>query len=196
MPFLQNIEFLENIDALEEKGLKENTYIFFTGDHGLACGEHGLMGKQNMYDHSMRVPLMVVWPNLPKGKKIDVDIYLQDIMATTLDIADVEKPAYIEFNSFMDSAKGKKKKGNYDAIYGTYKEVAQRMIRKDNFKLIIYPKAEKIRLYDLKNDPMELNDISSNPLNAKKIKSLFTDLIELQGSMGDKLDLSSMYKKI
>ncbi len=57
------------LDALDKKGLKENTYIFFTSDHGLACGEHGLMGKQNMFDHSMRVPLMVVGPNIPKGKK-------------------------------------------------------------------------------------------------------------------------------
>jgi len=184
------------IQALEEKGLKESTYIFFTGDHGLSCGEHGLMGKQNMYDHSMRVPLMVVGPDLPKGEKVDVDIYLQDIMASSLDIAGVEKPTYIEFNSFMNLAKGKKKEGKYDAIYGTYKKESQRMIRKDNFKLIIYPQTEIIRLYDLKNDPKELNDIASNPSNSKKIKSLFSELMKLQNDMGDQLDLSSIYNKL
>jgi arylsulfatase A-like enzyme len=184
------------LDALDEKGLKENTYIFFTSDHGLACGEHGLMGKQNMYDHSMRVPLMVVGPNIPKGKKIEADVYLQDVMATTLDIAEIEKPEYIEFNSFMDLANEARTKSNYGAIYGTYEKGSQRMIRKNNYKLIVYPKSQKVLLFDLENDPLELNDLSSDPANSKKLKTLFKDLIELQGSMGDELDLKSIYETI
>ncbi len=184
------------LDALDEKGLKKNTYIFFTSDHGLACGEHGLMGKQNMYDHSMRVPLMVVGPNIPKGKKIEADVYLQDVMATTLDIAEIEKPEYIEFNSFMDLANEARTKSNYGAIYGTYEKGSQRMIRKDNYKLIVYPKSQKVLLFDLENDPLELNDLSSDPANSKKLKTLFKDLIQLQGSMGDELDLKSIYETI
>ena len=182
------------LKELDEKGLKENTYIFFTSDHGLACGEHGLMGKQNMFDHSMRVPLMVVGPNIPKGKKIEADVYLQDIMATTLDIAEIEKPEYIEFNSFMDLANESRTKSNYGAIYGTYEKGSQRMIRKDNYKLIVYPKSQKVLLFDLENDPLELNDLSSDPENSKKLKTLFNDLIQLQSSMGDELDLKSIYE--
>lgn len=177
----------EIMKSVEKNGLKENTYIFFTSDHGLAIGEHGLMGKQNMYDHSMRVPLMVIGPNIPKGKKIDADIYLQDIMATVLELAGVQKPEYIEFNSFMDLIKGNKKTSNYASIYGTYKEKSQRMIRKDNFKLILYPKGNKLLLFDLNNDPNELNDLSSNPEYKQKIKSLFTALISKQKEMGDDL---------
>jgi arylsulfatase A-like enzyme len=182
------------LDALDKKGLKENTYIFFTSDHGLACGEHGLMGKQNMFDHSMRVPLMVVGPNIPKGKKIEADVYLQDIMATTLEIAEIEKPEYIEFNSLMDFTNESRTKSNYGAIYGTYEKGSQRMIRKDNYKLIVYPRSQKVLLFDLENDPLELNDLSSDPANSKKLKTLFKELIQLQGTMGDELDLKSIYE--
>lgn len=182
-------QIAEILNALEEKGLKGNTYIFFTSDHGLAVGEHGLMGKQNMYDHSMRVPLMVVGPNIPKGKKIDANVYLQDIMASVLELAGVQKPEYVEFNSFMGLINGEKNESNYDAIYGTYKREAQRMIRKDNFKLIIYPKSHTTLLFDLKKDPLELDDLSSYSKYAKKIKFLFKDLITKQQEMGDDLIL-------
>ncbi len=184
------------IETLEKKGLKENTYIFFTSDHGLACGEHGLMGKQNMYDHSIRVPLMVVGPNIPKGKKIESDIYLQDIMASVLEIAGVQKPTYVEFNSFMDLAKGTKTESKYNAIYGAFKKESQRMIRKNNHKLILYPKSQKILLYNLENDPLELNNIADNPSNFEKIKAMLTDLIQLQKDMGDDLDLKLIYSKL
>ncbi|MFO0966771.1 MAG: sulfatase-like hydrolase/transferase [Gemmataceae bacterium] len=56
--------------ALEEAGLLENTIIIFASDHGLAIGSHGLLGKQNLYDHSMRAPLIVAGPGLPKGKNV------------------------------------------------------------------------------------------------------------------------------
>ena len=80
------------LDALEKSGKAENTYIFFTSDHGLAVGNHGLVGKQNMYDHSIRVPLFVIGPGVPKNKKIDADVYLQDVMPSTLEIAGYPKP--------------------------------------------------------------------------------------------------------
>lgn len=184
------------IETLEKNGLKENTYIFFTSDHGLAIGEHGLLGKQNMYDHSMRVPLMIVGPNIDKGKKIDTDIYLQDVMATALDISGIKKPEYIEFNSLLELAKGTQTKSKYSSIYGVYEKASQRMIRKDNYKLILYPKTKEVLLYNLKEDPLELKDIASNPENITKIKSLFNDLVQLQKEKGDVLNLESIYEDV
>ncbi|GAA3584553.1 sulfatase-like hydrolase/transferase [Snuella lapsa] len=184
------------LEALEKRGLKENTYIFFTSDHGLAVGEHGLMGKQNMYDHSVRVPLMVVGPDIPKGNKVNADVYLQDVMASALDIAGVEKPDYITFNSLLDLAKGLRMESKCQAVYGTYEKGSQRMIRKDNYKLIVYPRSEQILLYDLKKDPMELHDIASDEANTGRIKSLFGDLIKLQEEMEDQLDLKPIYAKL
>ncbi|WP_411029728.1 sulfatase-like hydrolase/transferase [Spongiimicrobium sp. 3-5] len=184
------------MDALQRKGLNKNTYVFFTSDHGLAIGEHGLMGKQNMFDHSIRVPFILVGPDLPKGKKVAADIYLQDAMATALDIAGIEKPSYLEFNSVMDLAKGKRIKSHYKAIYGCYEKESQRMIRKNGFKLIIYPRAQKVLLYNLEKDPLELNNIASESEQSERLKALFKDLLNLQQDMGDSLDLTSMYEKL
>ena len=118
------------LDALEASGKAENTYIFFTADHGLAVGEHGFIGKQNMYDCSMRVPMLMSGPGLEAGKVVDEPVYLQDIMATSLELAGVEKPEQVDFNSLLPLASGKTKKSVYNLIYGAYFGV-QRMIRTD-----------------------------------------------------------------
>ncbi len=180
------------IAALEKTGKKDNTYIFFTADHGLACGNHGLMGKQSMYDHSIRPPMIVIGPDIPKNQKSNTDVYLQDVMASALELAGAEKPGYVEFNSLIDLAKNKTLKGKYNAIYGCYTD-AQRMIRKDGYKLIVYPKAETTLLYDMKNDPLELNDLNGEEQYSDIKKSLFNDLLNLQTDMEDTTDLKSVF---
>jgi len=178
------------LDALEASGKMDNTYIFFTADHGLAAGRHGLLGKQTLYDHSIRPPLLMMGPDIPAGKKVENDIYLQDIMATSLDLAEIEKPEYVEFKSFLDQAKGLTKEGNYSEIYGAYVN-SQRMIRKDDYKLIVYPKAEKILLFDLKNDPEEINNLANEATQKERIVEMMDGLFKLQKEMEDKLSLSS-----
>jgi arylsulfatase A-like enzyme len=182
-------------DALEASGKMDNTYIFFGSDHGLSVGQHGLIGKQSLFDHSIRIPMMVIGPDIPKGKQLDQDVYLQDIMATSLELANVQKPEYVQFKSFMDLISGKNEEGNYDAIYGAYIDL-QRMIRKDNFKLLVYPEIDKILLFDLKKDPLETNNIADEPQQAQRVKSLFTDLLKLQRKMQDPLDLTALYQML
>ncbi len=179
----------EILDALEASGKMENTYIFFTADHGLAMGKHGLIGKQSLYDHSVRPPLVVVGRDIPKGRQVGEDVYLQDVMASSLHVAGIPKPNYVEFNSFIDLAKGTREKGNYDAVYGAYIDY-QRSVRKDGFKLIVYPKANKSLLFDLIADPEEMNDLSENPEYREKKIALFEDLSALQEHYGDKLKLT------
>ena len=181
------------IEKLKQKDLMDNTYIFFTADHGLSVGEHGLMGKQSMYDHSVRVPFVVVGPDIPKNKKINHDIYLQDVVATSLELANMPKPAYIEFNSLMPLINADKK-SPYDAIYGTYEPESQRMIRKGDYKLIVYPRAQKFRLFNIMADPLEMNDLSDNEDEFERINILFADLIQLQKGMNDPLDLQTMFE--
>ncbi len=180
------------LDALEKSGEKDNTYIFYTADHGLACGNHGLMGKQSMYDHSVRAPLIVIGPDLPKNKKRDMDVYLQDIMPSALELAGAEKPTYVEFSSLMSMAHGKQKKSVYDAIYGCYTN-QQRMIRKDGYKLIVYPEAKKMLLFNLKKDPLEITDLAEKSKYHSKVKELFVALINLQKEMDDELDLTATF---
>ncbi len=89
------------LDHLEATGQADNTYIFFGADHGLSVGHHGLIGKQSLFDHSMRVPFMAVGPGIPAGKKLDTPIYVQDVMATSLQLAGAERPAHVQFKSLM-----------------------------------------------------------------------------------------------
>ena len=164
----------EILDALEKSGKINNTYIIFTADHGLAIGRHGLLGKQTQFDHSIRPPFMIQGPDVPRGKQIKADIYLQDAMATSLELAGIVKPDYVYFNSFLNLLDGSQTKSNYDAIYGGYVD-SQRMIRKDGFKLIVYPKINKILLFDMENDPEEMNDLSEVPKYKPNAMNYFRD---------------------
>lgn len=182
------------LDAIQATGKADNTYIFFTADQGLAVGHHGLMGKQNLYDHSVRVPLMVTGPGVPKGKKIDTPVYLQDIMATTLELAGVAKPDHVEFNSLMPLIRGEKVVP-YDAIYGGYLD-AQRSVTMDGHKLILYPAVPVARLYNLVDDPLEMNDLAGKSESKPIMKKLFARLLELQAQFDDEVDLKSAYPEL
>ncbi|MCC5835979.1 MAG: sulfatase-like hydrolase/transferase [Opitutales bacterium] len=184
------------LEALEKTGKRDNTYIVFAADHGLACGNHGFLGKQNMYDHSMKVPLIVVGPDVPENEKREALVYLQDIMATTLDLAGMDKPAYVEFNSLMPLIANPQAKSAYDAIYGCYLATKQRMIRVGDMKLIVYPEAKRIRLFNLRLDPQEIDDLSSNPAEWPTVHHLFAKLIEKQEQMADDLDLLAFFPEL
>jgi len=179
------------LDALEASGKMGNTYIIFAADHGLSVGQHGLMGKQNMYDHSIRIPLLISGPNLPRNEKVEADVYVQDIMPTVLEIANIEIPDFVDFHSIIPLIEGKQ--GNYSSIYGCY-TMTQRMIRSEGYKLIAYPKAKKLRLFDLNNDPLEMNDLANDPQFKSKKEELWNDLILLQKEMKDPLDLENYFK--
>jgi len=180
------------LDELEKSGKADNTYIFFTADHGLAIGRHGLMGKQSLFEHSVKPPLIIAGPGIPGNKQISTPVYLQDVMATALDVAGIERPPYVFFHSLLPLAQGKTNRSAYPAVYGSYKDV-ERSIKKDNFKLIVYPRINKVLLFDLKSDPEEMNDLSEQPGYKEKAASLFRDLLKLQKSMDDFLDIGAVY---
>lgn len=177
------------LDALEATGQADTTWIFFTSDHGLAVGHHGLMGKQNMYDHSIRVPFIVKGPGVPAGRQIDSPIYLQDAMATALDLADADS-SEIEFQSLLPLLAGSP--SVLDGVYGAYLD-AQRAVIDDGWKLILYPAAKTARLYHLDEDPMELNDLAADPAMAERKKALFAKLLELQKTIEDPLSVAEIY---
>ncbi len=178
------------LDALDASGKADNTYIFFTSDHGLAVGRHGLMGKQNQYDHSVRVPFIMVGPDVPQDKRIDTPIYLQDVMPTTLELAGVEKPDYVDFKSLLPLLRGETEQ-HYEAIYGAYVNL-QRMVTQDGYKLIVYPRADKIRLYHVAQDPYELHDLAESTESQPIVRKLAAALRQLQQDLSDELALDAV----
>ncbi len=179
------------LDKLEETGQANNTYIFFSADHGLSVGHHGLIGKQSMYDHSMRPPMIIVGPDIPKGEKRSMAVYLQDIMPTAIEYAGGVVPGYVEFSSLKSYIEGEKTTGRPE-IYGAYMDL-QRMIRKDDYKLIIYPYAGVKRLFNLVEDPKEMKDLVAEPDQLERVEAMFGALEALQVSMGDTLVLSEFF---
>ena len=116
-------------------------------------------------------------------------------MATSLALAGMEKPKHVEFNDILPLARGESKTSPYDGIYGAYLN-AQRSITVEDVKLIAYPDVPLLRLYDLSEDPYEMNDLASTPEGKKTIGKLFPKLLKLQNKMGDKLDLSKAFPKL
>ena len=173
---------------LDNLGMKENTYVFLTADHGLAIGSHGLLGKQSLYDHSIRVPLAMTGPDVPEAYQVDADVYLQDVMATALQIAGVEKPGFVTFKSLWEVLEKKPGSNLEKGVYGAYMNL-QRMIRKDGYKLIVYPEVPRILLYDLKADPHEINNLSDSDVYRDRIGNLWHDLKQVQADMHDSLAL-------
>eukprot|EP00752_Nemacystus_decipiens_P013669 g12122.t1 len=181
--------------ALEASGKAGNTIVVFTADHGLAVGHHGLLGKQNMYDHSVRVPFILKGPGIAPGKEISAGIYLQDIMPTTLEWAGIkDKPGHVDFKSLNPLLKDPSAE-HYPAIYGGYRE-GQRAITHDGYKLILYPKAKVAKLFHLDEDPKEINDLADKPASKPIIKKLFAKLLELQVDTRDELDLRAVYPEL
>ena len=182
------------LDAVDASPKKDNTWVFFTADHGLAVGHHGLMGKQNLFDHSVRVPLIVRGSGVAKGKRHPEPVYLQDIMPTTLELAGVPKPEHVQFQSLLPLLRTEDAKSAYDAIYGAYLAV-QRSVTMDGHKLILYPKIQKALLFDLAADPLEMRDIA-DPARADLMRRMFRKLLELQKEAGDELDLAAAYPRL
>ncbi|MGL4944421.1 MAG: sulfatase-like hydrolase/transferase [Thermoguttaceae bacterium] len=176
------------LDAIEKSGKRDNTYIIFSADNGLAIGSHGLFGKQNMFEHSVKIPLIIVGPNIPKCKQIATPVYLQDIMPTTLEISDQTLPTTVQFKSLLPVMRGAESLV-HESIYGAYM-MQQRMVRKGDFKLVIYPDANVRLLFDLKNDPSEITNLADKPEYAAKMRELLDELNKLQKETGDTIALS------
>lgn len=181
------------LSELERQGLRENTWIFFTSDHGLACGRHGLFGKQNMYDHSTRVPFLIIGPKAKADVKISTPIFLQDLMATSLELAgDLERHG-IEFRSLLPIVKGKKEKPS--PIYTAYLQT-QRAIRHAGWKLILYPQIKVKRLYHYAQDPFEMRDRAGESSQVSRMKSLFKLLQKEQKRWEDEIPLADFYPEL
>ena len=105
-------EFGRVLDALEERGLTDNTLIVLAGDNGLAVGQHGLMGKQNCYEHSVRVPLIFAGPGVPEGRRSDAYVYLFDIFATLCELTGTPRPSTVEGESLVPAMNDSRPRGS------------------------------------------------------------------------------------
>ena len=150
------------VNRLEELGQLDNTYVFYTSDHGIAVGRHGLLGKQNLYEHTWRVPFIVSGPNIAPASRAQGNIYLLDVLSTLCDLAGLDIPATNEGKSFHKVLQGEAEVVR-DVLYGVYcggTKPGIRAVKKGPWKLIKYDvlqsEVQQTQLFNLEENPHEL----------------------------------------
>ena len=177
------------LEQLEESGLADNTLVIFTSDHGLAMGSHGLMGKQNQYDHSVRAPFIVKGPGVPKSKVATGMFYLNSVFPTAVEMAGLSIPESVDAPSVVPLITGEQDYV-FDTVFGAYRHF-QRMVRSRDYKLIYYPMLKRTQLFDMRNDPLEMNDISAQPEQKLRITQMMKAMSQWQKTVEDPLDFDS-----
>ena len=162
------------INQLKVSGDLDNTYVIFTSDHGISVGRHGLMGKQNLYEHTWRVPFLVSGPGIKMGSRAPGNAYLLDILPTLCDLAEIDIPDTAQGHSLKPVLTGKKGMVR-DILYGCYSggtKPGMRSVRKGDWKLIKYDtmdgKVRETQLFNLAENPREF----LKQHHAEKVRSL------------------------
>jgi choline-sulfatase len=183
----------ENIDIqlgrvlakLEETGELANTYIFYTADHGMAIGRHGLQGKQNLYEHTWRVPMIVMGPGIKPGSRAPGNIYLGDLIATFCELTGIMPPETNEGSSFKSVLLGERQSIR-ETLYGVYNgggKPGMRSVKQGDWKLIEYQTqgVRETQLFNLKDNPHELlaehknpkaSNLAKDPQHAEKLAEM------------------------
>jgi len=161
-------------------------------NQGIALGSHGLMGKQNLYDDTQRVPFLLAGPGISKGRSKAL-VYLHDLFPTLSELAGAETPQNIDGKSLAPilSGKASKVRGSLVTAYTN----TQRAIRDDRWKLIRFPQINRQLLSDLEKDPHELHDLAGDENHFGEIGRLSVLLKAEQHRLGDKLPLVSANPK-
>ena len=178
----------ELIETLKKQGLFENTIIVYAADNGLAIGSHGLLGKQDLYEHSMKVPLIISGPGIPQNELRDAMVYLYDIFPSLSDLCGLPAPENIDGKDFVPVLMGKEK-AIRSSIYTVYRNTV-RAVRTDEWKLIRYPQRNYTQLFNLKNDPLEIDNLAELPENKQKVDELMALLNEYYISTNDTANMN------
>ena len=176
------------LDYLDESGLARNTVVIYSSDQGFFLGEHGYFDKRYMYEESMRMPLIVRWPGVAKAGSENTDLVQNiDYAQTLLDIAGVEQPDDMQGRSLVPLLRAQTPQDwrqslyyhyyNYPAVHGVYRHYG---VRTHRHKLIRYYDVDQWELYDLENDPREMNNVYDDPAYVKVSEELKAALKRLQ----------------
>ncbi|MHC4620049.1 MAG: sulfatase family protein [Planctomycetota bacterium] len=197
------------LDYLDKTGLKDNTVVVYTSDQGFFLGEHGLFDKRFMYEESLRMPLIVRYPREIKPESAGDDIVLNvDFAGTFLDYAGVPVPGDMQGRSLRPLLRGRTPEDWRTSMYyrywmhGAHFNVAGHFgVRTKRYKLIYYyglplnakgakkkPTPPEWELFDLQQDPKEMNNVYHDPAYKGVVKKLKTELIRLRRELEDDND--------
>ena len=188
------------LKALDENDLSENTIVVFTSEHGEMMGDHGIQGKEVLYEESVKVPLIVRVPEISKeGEVLEGRVSLVDLVPTLLDLMGESIPNELDGESRTDVMRGESTLKNND-VFIQWNEPDQSnlpqstwrsIVSSDGWKLNLSP-ADQCELYNLNNDPHEQVNLYDDHHQKNRIDDLKYRIIEWQKRVGDKTDLLSI----
>lgn len=154
------------LDYLDESGLAEDTLVVYSSDQGFYLGEHGWYDKRWMYEESMRMPLTIRWPRVvTAGGEVEALTQNIDFAPTLLEVAGIKPPEEIQGASLAPFLRGGEPEKWRDALYYSYCEAGEHNVpphegvRTARHKLIHYYESREWELFDLEEDPQELNSV-------------------------------------
>lgn len=169
------------LDALHESGEEDNTVIVFTGDNGLAVGQHGWLGKEDIYEHGVRIPLIMAGPGIAENRRNDAYVYLYDIFPTLCEKVGIEIPSSVDGKSFAHLLDGEHGDSFREELYLIFDKFV-RGVKDDNYKLIEYRNGDGEEdkwtfLYDIKNDPWETKNLATDEKYKDKVEEMREKII-------------------
>ncbi|MGB5892643.1 MAG: sulfatase, partial [Ignavibacteriaceae bacterium] len=179
------------LDYLDDSGLAENTIVMYTGDQGFFLGEHGLYDKRFMYEEALRMPFLVRWPDhIKSGSTSDGMILNVDFAPTIMEIAGINPHPEMQGDSFLQLMMGKQPADWRESMYYRYhyshfETEPHYGVRTYTHKLIYFNRIDKWELYDLENDPLEMNNVYNDPKYNQAVEELKKELRRLQTELGD-----------
>ena len=170
------------LDTLDEQGLAEDTLVIFISDNGLFMGEHGMAGKHFPYEESIRVPLIVRYPPLTdvrRGRVEEVMALNIDLAPTILETIGLPIPPAMQGKSLCpllvsgDGTVPWRRSWLYEYACPSGSPPME-AVRTDRWKYIAYYSKEGTveQLFDLKNDPCEINDLSGSMDHASMLEQM------------------------
>jgi len=183
------------VEALKARELYENTIIVYTADHGLAVGQHGLMGKQNLYDHSTHIPFILRGPDVPQDRQVKALMSNIDIFPTVAELCGIKLSFATDGISmashFKEEAVQTAEVQARKVVCTAYRDL-QRMVFDGSWKLIRYYRSSitntgtvRIQLFNIDEDPWELHDVSGLASNEPHLKRLAEELRYWMQESGD-----------
>jgi len=163
------------LEALDELGLRENTVVVFSSDHGYHLGEHNKWMKQHLFEESTRVPFImsVPWLKGTHGKSTVKITELIDLYPTFADICGLKAPDYLDGSSMKNLLSDVKSKTWKKLHAFTITRDFGESIRQRDWRIIRWERGkEGYELYDLKKDPGEFTNVAGNPEYSEKLKQL------------------------
>lgn len=179
----------EIINSMKNNGLFDNTIIVYAADNGLAIGSHGLLGKQNLYEHSMKVPLIISGPGIPKGKVSDALVYLFDLYPTLAEFCSLPSPEGIDGKNLLPVISGQSDEVR-SSLFTVYRTTV-RAVRTKEWKLIRYPERDYTQLFNLVKDPLELNNLARVDEYEARVEDMMKLMREWQDKVNDTIPLTA-----